>query len=169
MAQEWNIKSRGHACLLCGAAFAAKQPCISALRESDAGYDRVDACAGCWKAGGRDWKPFSEWEGVYEKPPEAPKKEAVTKESAETLLRRLVTMGDPAMQNVIYVLAVMLERGKQLVERDAKPQADSTILRVYEHRASGDSFVVLDPRLRLDQIGDVQRQVVELLGGTGHL
>jgi hypothetical protein len=73
------------------------------------------------------------------------------------------------MQNVIYVLAVMLERGKQLVERDAKLQADSTILRVYEHRASGDSFVVLDPRLRLDQIGDVQRQVVELLGGTGHL
>ena len=169
MAQEWNIKSRGHACLLCGTAFAAKQPCISALKGSEQGYDRVDACVGCWQASGRDWKPFSVWDGVYEKPPVVLKEEPVTKESAETLLRRLVTLGDPAMQNVIYVLAVMLERGKQLVERDAKLQADSTILRVYEHRASGDSFVVLDPRLRLDQIGDVQRQVVELLGGTGHL
>ncbi len=169
MAQEWNIKSRGHACALCGVAFEDNQSCFSALKEAGQGYDRLDACVGCWQAGGRDWEPFSVWEGVYEKPPVVVKNEPVKKETAETLLRRLVTLGDPAMQNVIYVLAVMLERGKQLVERDARPQEEGTILRVYEHRASGDSFVVLDPRLRMDQIGEVQRQVVELLSGTGHL
>jgi len=169
MAQEWNIRSRGHACTVCNKAFEDKQPCVSALRETEEGYDRVDACTGCWRAGGRDWEPFSMWEGVYEKPPAVAKEEPVKKDTAETLLRRLVTLDDPAMQNVVYVLAVMLERGKQLVERDAKPQEGGTILRVYEHRATGDSFVVRDPRLRLDQIGDVQRQVVDLLSGTGHL
>ena len=73
------------------------------------------------------------------------------------------------MRNVVYVLAVMLERGKQLVERDARPHESGGILRVYEHRKSGDVFTVLDPRLRLDEIGEVQRQVVTLLSGTTHL
>ena len=64
------------------------------------------------------------------------------------------------------VLAVMLERGKQLVERDAKPHESGGILRIYEHKKSGDTFIVLDPRLRLDQLGEVQNQVVALLSGT---
>lgn len=169
MAQEWNIRSRGHACTMCGEPFVDKQPCISALKEVAQGYDRVDACVACWRMSARDWEPFSVWDGIYEKPLVVVKEDSVNKETAESLLRRLVTLDDPAMQHVIYVLAVMLERSKRLVERDAKPQDDGTILRIYEHRASGDSFVVLDPRLRLDQIGGVQRQVVELLSGTGHL
>ena len=63
----------------------------------------------------------------------------------------------------MYVLAVMLERSRQLVERDAKPAANGGTIRVYEHRRSGDIFTVLDPHLRLDAIADVQRQVIELL------
>jgi hypothetical protein len=141
----------------------------SALREVADTYERYDACTGCWQKSERNWEPFSQWEGCYEEPTRVVKEEPVKKETAETLLRRLVALDDPEMRNVVYVLAVMLERGKQLIERDAKPQEDGTILRVYEHRATGDSFVVLDPRLHLDKIGDVQRQVVELLSGTGHL
>jgi hypothetical protein len=67
---------------------------------------------------------------------------------------------------VVYVLAVMLERTKILVERDAKELQDGTIRRVYEDRKNGDTFIILDPRIRLENLGDVQRQVVELLSGT---
>jgi len=169
MAQEWNIRSRGHLCHVCEQRFADKQPCVSALRATQEGFDRLDYCQPCWKAAPRDWHPFSLWEGVYEAPVVAVKEEPVKKDTAEALLRRLVALEDPAMQNVVYVLAVMLERGKQLVERDAKPHESGGILRVYEHRKTGDSFVVLDPRLRLDQIGAVQQQVVSLLSGTGQL
>jgi hypothetical protein len=169
MAQEWNIRSRGHVCHVCQKKFADKQPCVSALRATAEGFDRLDCCQACWKAAPRDWEPFSLWEGAYEAPVAVVKEEPVKKDTAETLLRRLVALEDPAMQNVVYVLAVMLERGKQLVERDAKPHESGGILRVYEHRKTGDSFVVLDPRLRLDQIGEVQQQVVALLSGTGHL
>jgi hypothetical protein len=42
---------------------------------------------------------------------------------------------------------------------------DGTMLRVYEHRRTGDSFVVADPRLRLDQLEQVQREVIDMLGG----
>ena len=64
------------------------------------------------------------------------------------------------MKNVVYVLAVMLERAKILVERDAREQADHTIIRVYEHRKTGESFIVLDPRLRLENLagGELPRE-----------
>ena len=169
MAQEWNIRPRGRACCVCTQAFADKQPCVSVLRENEAVFERRDYCAACWKAETRDWQPFSVWEGEYIAPPVVVKEEPVKRETAETLLRRLILLEDPAQRNVVYVLAVMLERARQLVERDAKPHESGGILRVYEDRRSGDSFTVLDPRLRLDEIGEVQRQVVELLSGTGHL
>jgi hypothetical protein len=70
------------------------------------------------------------------------------------------------MKNVVYVLAVMLERSKILVERDAKQLDDGLIRRVYEDRKNGDTFVILDPRLRLENLGEVQQQVVALLSGT---
>jgi hypothetical protein len=60
----------------------------------------------------------------------------------------------------------MLERSKILVERDAHPQEDETIIRVYENKKTGESFVVLDPRLRLENLAEVQQQVVALLSGT---
>ena len=69
------------------------------------------------------------------------------------------------MKNVVYVLAVMLERSKILVERDAREQPDHTIIRIYEHRKTGESFIVLDPRLRLENLAEVQQQVVALLSG----
>ena len=170
MAQEWNIRPRGHVCSLCAQPFVNKKPCVSVLRETENAYERLDCCQSCWKATPRDWDPFSFWEGDYEAPtPASLRDEPVKKETAETLLRRLITLEDPAMQNVVYVLAVMLERGKQLVERDAKPHESGGILRVYEHKKSGDTFVVLDPRLRLDQLGHVQQQVVALLSGTQSL
>lgn len=170
MAQEWNIRSRGHVCTVCAQPFADKTPCVSVLRETENAYERLDCHPDCWQGLARDWVPFSVWEGLYEAPaPATAKHEPLKKETAESLLRRLITLEDPAMQNVVYVLAVMLERGKQLVERDAKPHESGGILRVYEHKKSGDTFVVLDPRLRLDRLDEVQQQVVALLSGTQHL
>ena len=120
----------------------------------------------CWKAAQRDWEPFSQWDGVYLAPVKEEKKEPLKKEDAGELIRKLITLDDPAMRNVIYVLAVMLERSKILVERDSKSQSDGTIRRVYEDRKNGDTFVILDPRIRLENLAEVQSQVVALLSGT---
>lgn len=140
---------------------------MSVLKEVEGGYERLDCHPECWKAAPRDWAPFSAWEGVYvAPPPPQSKREALKKETADELLRRLIALEDPAMKNVVYVLAVMLERSKILVERDAREQEDRSILRIYEHRRTGESFIVLDPRLRLENLGDVQQQVVALLSGT---
>lgn len=117
----------------------------------------------------RDWEPFSLWDGVYLEPVKEERKEPLKKEDAGELLRRLITLDDPAMRNVVYVLAVMLERSKILVERDSKMLEDNTIRRVYEDRKNGDTFMIIDPRLRMENLSEVQQQVVSLLSGTKSL
>lgn len=167
MSQEWNIRTRGHACSLCAKPLVDRAPVVSALKETESGYERFDCHPECWKTAERDWQPFSQWDGVYFAPERAPRREEpLKKEDAGELLRKLVTLDDPAMKNVVYVLAVMLERSKILVERDAKELDDGSIRRVYEDRKNGDTFVILDPRLRLENLGEVQQQVVALLSGT---
>ncbi len=166
MSQEWNIRSRGHVCTICQKPLVDKTPVVSALKETADGYERFDCHPECWKTQERDWTPFSQWDGVYLAPVKEVRQEPLKKEDAGELLRQLVTLDDPAMKNVVYVLAVMLERSKILVERDAKEQEDGTIRRVYEDRKQGDTFVILDPRLRLENLSEVQQQVVALLSGT---
>ncbi|MBQ3672750.1 MAG: hypothetical protein II924_04275 [Kiritimatiellae bacterium] len=166
MSQEWNLRSRGHVCSLCQQPLVDRAPVVSALRETAGGYDRYDCHPDCWKSAARDWTAFSQWDGVYFAPVKEEKKEPLKKEDAGELLRKLMTLDDPAMKNVVYVLAVMLERAKILVERDAKELDDGTIRRVYEDRKQGDTFVILDPRIRLENLGEVQQQVVALLSGT---
>ena len=167
MAQEWTIRSRGHVCSVCGKPLIDKAPVISVLKELPEGYERLDCHPECWKTFPREWEPFSSWEGVYlAPPPPDAKKEPLKKETADDLLRHLIALEDPAMKNVVYVLAVMLERSKILVERDAREQGDGTIRRVYEDRKNGDTFVILDPRIRLENLAEVQQQVVALLSGT---
>ena len=139
---------------------------MSALKETTGGYERFDCHPECWKTAEKDWVPFSQWDGVYFAPKKEEKKETLKKEDAGELLRKLMTLDDPAMKSVVYVRAVMLERSKILVERDAKELEDGTIRRVYEDRKQGDTFVILDPRLRLENLGEVQQQVVALLSGT---
>jgi hypothetical protein len=87
------------------------------------------------------------------------------KESAETLLRNMVAKEDADDTNAIYILAVMLERKKILVEKDVQTREDQTKIRVYEHKKTGETFLVIDPELKLAEIEKVQEEVVGLLGG----
>ncbi len=164
MAQDWDIQARGNHCTACQAAFADRQQYYSALRVTAEGYARGDYCAACWpviEAGGAC---FSQWGGTYKLPPPKPE-ETLKKETAESLLRKLIEDEDPARGNVIYILAVMLERKRILVEKDVQARPDGALVRVYEHRKSGETFLIADPRLRLDQLETVQQEVVALLGG----
>jgi hypothetical protein len=166
MSVDWDIKARGSVCEACAVAFTDHQPYISSLRFTEAGYVRGDFCAGCWDAKAPAEKAFSNWHGTYRSPPPKPE-EPLRKETAETLLRRLIEEGDGARTSVIFILAVMLERKKLLEEKDARV-VDGTTVRVYEHRKTGETFVVNDPGLRLDQLQAVQQDVIAMLEGGSH-
>ncbi len=166
MAHEWNIRPRGRGCVRCDKRFKSGEECLSLLLTTDGGYERSDYCVPCWELSKEDVTPFSLWQGEFiESLPAAQRSEPLQRETAEALLRRLVALEDPANANVVYILAVMLERKKQLIERDTRQHETGGLLRIYEHRASGDTFVILDPQLQLDAIAEVQQQVVAMLGG----
>ncbi|MGD9613546.1 MAG: hypothetical protein AB7V22_11680, partial [Kiritimatiellia bacterium] len=119
----------------------------------------------CWpKREGAGVGVVSVWTAVWAAPaPKAP--EALRKETAESLLRELMETDDPSKQNVIFILAVMLERRRILVEKEVQmPEGTGRKIRVYEHKQTGESFVVPDPQLKLKEIETVQREVMELLG-----
>ncbi len=159
---DWNIKPRAAACGKCQTLFADRQVTVSRLTEQPEGLARLDCCESCWSEADRIPGTVSVWRGVYEPPPPPPP-EPLKKETAESLLQALLRKNDPADAPVVFVLAVMLERRRLLVERDVAPQPDGTRRRVYEHRKTGETFLVIDPQLPLDRVADVQALVMERL------
>ncbi len=162
---DWNIQGRARACCSCGQRFADGQTYHTLLFDDKPRFRRRDICEACWRkeesAGVRNAPGFvSRWQGVYETPPQRP--DQLYKETAESLLRKLLELGDTRYQPASYILAVMLERKRVLKVRDQFVR-DGRRVFVYEHHKSGDMFTIPDPELRLDQLDHVQREVADLL------
>jgi hypothetical protein len=164
---EWNIQSRAHACEACARPFADQQPYHTLLYDEKVDrLRRMDVCDACWQSqfneGARERKGFiSHWQGVYEVPPAHPP-EAIQKETAETLLRKLTGQNDPRYAPAAFILAVMLER-KRLLKVKEQFQREGRRVLVYEHPKSGDVFTIADPDLHLNQLEAVQHDVAQLL------
>jgi len=160
---EWNIQSRAHACEVCAQPFADKQPYRTVLSEDGQELRRSDICEPCAQKDGdlRARAGFiSQWHGIYEVPP--PVTEAIHKDTAETLLRKLVEQNDPAHAPAAYILAVMLER-KRILKVKEQIKRDGKRIFIYEQPKTGDIFTIADPDFRLDQLEAVQRDVAQLL------
>lgn len=162
---EWHIQSRAHACEACGKPFADKENYHTLLFDEKADFRRSDICAACWQKqysdGARERKGFiSYWHGVYEAPP--PPTDAIQKETAESLLRKLIEQNDPYYIPAGYILAVMLER-KRLLKVKEQLVRDGRRVFVYEQPHTGDVFTIIDPNLQLNQLEAVQRDVAALL------
>ena len=162
---EWNIQSRGHACQSCHGAFADKQSYRTILFDEKRDFLRTDVCEKCWReqfSESRDRKGFiSCWHGEYEAPP-ATAPDAIQKENAETLLRKLVVLNDPSHAAASYILAVMLERKRILKVKEQIKSGGKRIF-IYEQPKTGDVFTIPDPDLQLNQLEEVQRDVANLL------
>lgn len=163
---EWNIQSRARACAGCGNTFANRETYHTLLFDERAEFRRSDVCQACWEGqfsqGARERKGFiSYWQGVYETPPPRPI-EPIQKETAESLLRKLIQLDDPRLIPAGYILAVMLER-KRLLKVKEQMMRDGQRVFIYEHAGTGDVFTIIDPALQLNQLEQVQRDVAALL------
>jgi hypothetical protein len=162
---EWNIQSRAQACAACGKAFADREVFHTLLFDEKADFRRSDICQACWQKqyseGARDRKGFiSYWHGVFAAP--TPAVEAIQKENAESLLRKLIELNDPRYIPAGYILAVMLER-KRLLKVKEQLMRDGQRVFIYEQPGTGDVFTIIDPALQLNQLEQVQHDVAHLL------
>ena len=163
---EWNIQTRAQSCHVSGRHFADQEPYYTVLFDDKHELTRLDVAAAAWTP------TFSEdvlarkgylshWKGIYEVPPAAPP-EAIRKDTAESLLRKLIGANDPTHAAACYILAVMLER-KRILKVKEQIKQDGHRVFIYEQPSTGDIFTVADPELQLNQLEAVQRDVGQLL------
>ncbi len=161
MQNDWDIKSRAHLCSKTGHEFSEGDYFYTLLFRESEGFRREDLSEEAWAERNENIQPFSFWRSKYE-PPTPPPPEALKKDDAESLLRSLLAEGSASTANAAYILALMLERKKVLVPVES---TDLDLL-VYNHASTGETFVVKNPALSIDQIPAVQREVSDLLAGS---
>ena len=164
MKEPWSIKSRARECAESGDAFQSGQKIRAAIfpDPESSGYLRKDYTIEAWENREGEENPFSCWLTTYEPPVTEEKAEDVVEDDPETLLKRLVDEEEEHTENARYILAVMLERKKLLRETDTQ-EIPSGILRIYEHRKSGDVYIIKDPQISLTDVDRVQEEVRQLL------
>jgi hypothetical protein len=162
--ENWNIRSRSHACHHTGTPFSEGEVFYTALFDDPQTEEliRRDFSLAAWDEARAAATPFSFWKSVYEGPVSHARQEVVEKETAETLLRRLIEEDGPGTENTRYILAVMLERKKQLRQTATRETEDATFL-IYEQPKTGEVYIIRDPELKLDQVEAVQREVSLML------
>ena len=89
LANDWPIKHRADACARTGRPFQAGEHFYTLLFREGDGFRREDLSEEAWAQRNENIRPFSFWKTRYEPPPAEPP-EALAKESAEELLRRLL-------------------------------------------------------------------------------
>lgn len=163
MIAEWNIRACSSQCAACHRPFDDGERLTSRLLFTPEGYLREDYCRACWPARPDPASGLSDWSAVWHAPAPPPP-EPLKKETAESLLRELMETDQTDQRNAIFILAVMLERRRILVEKDIQTLPDGTKIRIYEHKKTGESFVIPDPQLKLAEIAAVELDVMQLLG-----
>lgn len=158
---DWNIKSRSDVCQVTGSPFVEGDFFYTLLFWAEEEPQRLDLSESAWEERKQDGTapiPFSHWRSKYEAPP-PPTPEPLPKDDAEGMLRYFLKQQDPKHQNVCYILAVMLERKKLF---RPLPSPEKTTL-LYEHIGTGETFIITDPQLSLENLVEVQQEVSELL------
>ncbi len=163
--ETWHLRTRSRECAATRQPFKDGQPIVTALfpDTESSGYLRKDFCETAWNERPEEAeKSFSSWRTVFTPTASTEAPQAVTKQSAEELLRTLVEEDQEHTENTRYILAIMLERQKLLRETDNQPTTGG-ILRIYEHRKTGEVYIVKDPNIPLDQVESIQEEVIQLL------
>jgi hypothetical protein len=173
MLQDWQIQHRADHCSLTGEPFVQGKYFYTALfLGKDGECQRLDLSESAWKARAAEEKrgeaqaPFCFWRSKFQLPaPAIP--ETMPKESAESLLRQFVEGGRPEHARACYILALMLERKRLLRPIETRQVPGGARLLIYEHAKTGETFLVTDPQLKLDQLAEVQSEVTKLLASAG--
>lgn len=171
LAESWHVRSRSRECAASQRAFTDGETIVTALYPDpeSSGYLRRDYGLEAWNELPADTeKPFSFWKTTFAAPTGNAADDTIEKLSPEEILTRLVEEDEDHTENTRYILAVMLERRKLLRETDHQ-RTPNGILRVYEHRKTGEVYLIRDPDIPLSEVESVQNEVIILLENNGRL
>ena len=151
-------------CAVTGHPIGADEKFMAALRETPAGFERVDVSMPAWPDFDRkDVVAF--WQTTMPKH-EAKKKLFVDDEVLCQLFERLSDVQEPAKLNFRFVLGLILMRKRMLIYETTRHEGgEGSDRELWTVRFKGreDRLDLLNPRLTEEQVGEVSQQLGEIL------
>ena len=147
-------------CSVSGAPIAPDDKFVAALRETPAGFERLDISLPCWEPLDKQGI-IAFWKTTMPRA-EAKKKIFVDDEVLCGLFERLADAAEPSKLNFRFVLGLILMRKRMLVYESTRKEADREIWSM-RFRGREDKMDLLNPQLTEEQVLDVSRQLGEIL------
>lgn len=165
--RNWEIRARSRFCSSCDQAFEIGQTYLSILDFHGLEPERKDYCVRCWKERGlaaeKEGPEKAYWQSHFKRLTTPAEKEVIKKDVIERLLDRYIRSEEESHINLCYILALLEERKKVLIPRETMIDEDGRKIIVYEHAATGATYLIRDPHLSLTEVETVQTQVKELI------
>ena len=147
-------------CAVTGRAIPPDEKFMAALRETPAGFERLDVCTEAWPTFDRkDVVAF--WQTVMPKS-QARKQIFVDDQVLCDLFERLAAVAEPAKLNFRFVLGLILMRKRLLVYESTRLDNEREIW-LLRPKGRQDTLEMLNPKLDESQMADVSRQLGEIL------
>jgi hypothetical protein len=154
---EWNIKERSEVCSVTSTPFQEGDIFYTVLLEEKCELMRHDMSVEAWELRKESLRPLSFWRSVFKIESQAGH-DALGKEDAESELRRLLALNDPANKKVCYLLALLLERKRILRAREhTNIEGKSTV--IYEHVQTQETFIIPEVHFKLNEVEAVQNEL----------
>ncbi len=169
---EWEVQKGGCQCEGCRSAFMDHQLYHCLLILGAETLQRQDYCATCWNEkiapGLGSTKDYAAWSAYFKIVLPVLKEEVIKKDHAQSVFRKLLACGDPTKKNILFVMAVMLERKKilkqqKVIRQESTDGSAAKKILVYVHGETAESITIEDPQIPLAQWTRIQKEVTDLL------
>ena len=155
---KWNISKISNSCYKSNELFDDNETVISELVFENGIFERRDYKYQCFNTNNQS---LSSWKTIFKL--QKPKEEIIKKDSIEDLLRKKISLESNDSVNIIFILAIMLERKKVLIEKSSFFDDNNNKIRIYEHKKTNESFTIIDPQLSLNEIEPLKEEVFDLI------
>src|SRR5947209_12016136 len=132
-------------CVVCGEPIAPDDKFMAALRETPAGFERIDCMLACWERFDRTGV-VAFWKTTMPRA-EARKKLFVDDEVLCGLFERLAETQEPSKLNFRFVLGLILMRKRLLVYETSRKTEDGKEIWSMRFRGREDKLDMLNPQL----------------------
>lgn len=148
-------------CFVTGATIEPGSKMMAALRETPAGFERLDISLDAWKDFDRQ-DVLAFWQTVMPSPQQTKKKLFVDDQVLCELFERLGSTTEPSKLNFRFVLGLILMRKRMIIYETSRVEEGTEIWKV-RFKGREDLLDLVNPKLDESQVAEVSQQLGEIL------
>lgn len=157
----YEVSRPGGKCFVTGNPIEPGDKFMAALRETPAGFERLDICLESWEAfDKKDILAF--WHAVMPHPQQVKKKLFVDDQVLCELFERLSSTTEQNKLNFRFVLGLILMRKRMIVYESTTVEEGKEIWKV-RFKGREDMLDLINPKLDEQQVTEVSQQLGEIL------